>query len=664
MMKQSFPMLIGLIALLFQAMSMANAQLNWRFGFEFNEWAPWWGAPHLEQLLTKLEKIDTQGGINVNGVFSWAEMQDSASAAIKFDKIDPIVKAFQSHGFSLTLYLRCDANWAFPGKTIPIAGTAAPDPAYEHHWINFVKAIVEHYDGDGTDDMPDLLIPIEFYIHIGEIKFGIEGTGDRQPGPFWFDSIDNLLHLHRITYQAIHEADPSGNSKVVSSGAVLWDLYADFPDWPEFDPTNSSSVIQKRLRGENYRNSTYTAGWDSVKKMLTSFGNDADGIECDYIGWHPHFNWRVIPQEFALIHAYAGNKPIYVDDMWTNIFSNGYNSGLSIPGGAQFHAPQYPPPGSDWMKNIYGDFPNALFTANDPHSTLFSELLNGNAAITDWYYQRQARELVKSFVTAFGEGAERVCLSGTNDAPESQNWLYGSIGWINILGTRNKNYPEKAGFYTYKLLVDKLKNFTDVSTIAVSPNPLTRCYKFDREFNPPIYVLWSETGLAPPNLNYSIPTGDTVTFLVDGDLLYRYHIITDILNPEPEIDTLFADGGYITIPLGYEPIILEALYIDDVKMADASQPHDFILKQNYPNPFNPETAIEYQLPRASEVEISIFNLQGQKVTTLVKEYQIVGTHKIIWNGIDESDRSVASGVYLYRLQVGDFMMIKKMLLLR
>jgi hypothetical protein len=401
------------------------------------------------------------------------------------------------------------------------------------------------------------------------------------------------------------------------------------------------------LQDDNYRRSSYTAGFDSVKKMLTSFGNDADGIECDYIGWHPHFNWRVIPQEFALIHAYAGNKPIYVDDMWTNIFSNGYNLGLSIPGGAQFHAPPYPPASSDWLKKIYGDFPNSLFTIIDPHSTLFSELLNSNAAITDWYYQRQARELVKSFVTAFGEGAERVCLSGTNDMPESQNWLYGTIGWINILGTRNKSYPEKPGFYTYKLLVDKLKDFDYVSRIEVSPNPLTRCYKFERDIIAPIYVLWSETGQTPPNLDYSIPTGDTVTFLVDGQLLYLYHIITDILNPEPEIDTLVANGGYITIPLGYEPIILEALYIDDVKIADASKPHDFMLKQNYPNPFNPSTVISYQLPVNSQVELSIYNLLGQKISTLVSEKQSAGIHKINWDA-----SGLVSGVYLYRLEAG------------
>jgi|GEM_PF-3397139 len=89
----------------------------------------------------------------------------------------------------------------------------------------------------------------------------------------------------------------------------------------------------------------------------------------------------------------------------------------------------------------------------------------------------------------------------------------------------------------------------------------------------------------------------------------------------------------------------------------------FVLEQNYPNPFNPETVIEYQLPRASEVEISIFNLQGQKVATLVREHRSAGSHKIIWNGMDKSGRPVASGIYLYQLKTDNFMASKKMLLL-
>jgi flagellar hook assembly protein FlgD len=64
------------------------------------------------------------------------------------------------------------------------------------------------------------------------------------------------------------------------------------------------------------------------------------------------------------------------------------------------------------------------------------------------------------------------------------------------------------------------------------------------------------------------------------------------------------------------------------------------------------------------VEISIFNLQGQKVATLVRKHQTAGSHEIIWNGKDESGRRVASGVYLYRFKAGKFVQVKRMLMLR
>lgn len=89
--------------------------------------------------------------------------------------------------------------------------------------------------------------------------------------------------------------------------------------------------------------------------------------------------------------------------------------------------------------------------------------------------------------------------------------------------------------------------------------------------------------------------------------------------------------------------------------------HGFNLQQNYPNPFNCQTVIGYQLPRPSAVEISIFNLQGQKVTTLLKGYRAAGFHKLIWNGKDDCGRLAASGVYLCRLRANDLVQIRKMM---
>jgi len=85
----------------------------------------------------------------------------------------------------------------------------------------------------------------------------------------------------------------------------------------------------------------------------------------------------------------------------------------------------------------------------------------------------------------------------------------------------------------------------------------------------------------------------------------------------------------------------------------------FGLMQNYPNPFNPETAIEYILPNASDITIVIYNLSGEVVERLVETKQPAGYHKVTWNA-----SNVASGIYFYRLQAGDFVQTRKMVLLK
>ncbi len=99
-------------------------------------------------------------------------------------------------------------------------------------------------------------------------------------------------------------------------------------------------------------------------------------------------------------------------------------------------------------------------------------------------------------------------------------------------------------------------------------------------------------------------------------------------------------------------------------VAKDAVPSVFALHQNSPNPFNPTTSIKYDMPKAGDVQIAVFNVLGQRVTDLVNGYQEAGSHEVVWNGKDDAGSSVASGIYFYRIKTSEYSDTKKMVLLK
>ncbi|NQV19434.1 MAG: T9SS type A sorting domain-containing protein [Armatimonadetes bacterium] len=91
--------------------------------------------------------------------------------------------------------------------------------------------------------------------------------------------------------------------------------------------------------------------------------------------------------------------------------------------------------------------------------------------------------------------------------------------------------------------------------------------------------------------------------------------------------------------------------------------HCFLI-QNYPNPFNPTTTISFSIQNNSNVELSIYNIKGQKVKTLISDQLSVGEHSVVWEGRDDDNLPVGSGIYFYQLKAENFEEIRKMILLK
>ena len=88
-------------------------------------------------------------------------------------------------------------------------------------------------------------------------------------------------------------------------------------------------------------------------------------------------------------------------------------------------------------------------------------------------------------------------------------------------------------------------------------------------------------------------------------------------------------------------------------------PQKFALHQNYPNPFNPVTTIQYALKQKEDVQLILYDILGKKVTTLVDKSQNAG-----WYSVEFDATNLASGVYIYRLQAGDFVRARKMIVVK
>jgi len=93
-------------------------------------------------------------------------------------------------------------------------------------------------------------------------------------------------------------------------------------------------------------------------------------------------------------------------------------------------------------------------------------------------------------------------------------------------------------------------------------------------------------------------------------------------------------------------------------------PTTYAVSQNYPNPFNPTTSIRYQLPSHSQVKLSIYNVLGQRVRTLLDKEVEAGYHMVEWDGLNDAGNQIASGVYLYRFEAGDYRRTIKMIMMK
>jgi hypothetical protein len=210
-------------------------------------------------------------------------------------------------------------------------------------------------------------------------------------------------------------------------------------------------------------------------------------------------------------------------------------------------------------------------------------------------------------------------------------------------------------------------------------------------FHPLTNELWATSrALIPPNrdavFKVNLSTGDTTivghTSLgkMTNDIIFDHTgNLFGIIGNENEFTDFISistsnGAGSIIGSVGFKNLLGLAYAETGVTSVDDGTnnhliPSEFVLQQNYPNPFNPETKIEFSLPIASDITLTIYNLLGQQVICLVDGELSAGYHSVTWNSLDQSGFSLGSGIYFYELKSisqngNQTIQTKKMVLLR
>ena len=153
--------------------------------------------------------------------------------------------------------------------------------------------------------------------------------------------------------------------------------------------------------------------------------------------------------------------------------------------------------------------------------------------------------------------------------------------------------------------------------------------------------------------SYDIQPGDSqmvqVAFTPTEPIIYTSNLF--VISNDSEMDTLI-------VPVSGVGIMLARIELD------AQLPHILVLYPNYPNPFNPVTTLRYDLPENAMINITIYDMLGRQVKTLINQTQDAGYRSVIWDATNDYGKPVSAGLYLYQIQAGEYIQTKKMVLLK
>ncbi len=334
-----------------------------------------------------------------------------------------------------------------------------------------------------------------------------------------------------------------------------------------------------------------------------------------------------------LISNYGDGKIIKIDSLGQqSIFNEDCNSlaGMHLVGDTLF------------ALDYQGDNPGLVALSLSTADTLFTlyiegmDYLNditsdssGNLYITDSFANKIFKVRMENlnysvFVDSGLNSPDGILFDEENNRLLVNNWVHSSIGPIESVNLDDSTMTTliETGIMGLDGITTDDQGYTYIS----SWNSDT-VYRYDENFSQPPEVIAD---------GYTAP----------GDIYF---------NSE---DNILVVPDFFTNSVDF----IEIVYTETKENTIA--PDDNILLTNYPNPFNPVTNIAYSIKEAGNIILEVYNLRGQHVKTLVNKVKETGDHTVIWNGTDETNKPVSSGVFFYKMKSGGIEQTKKMILMK
>ncbi|MFQ5917520.1 MAG: FlgD immunoglobulin-like domain containing protein [Candidatus Binatia bacterium] len=291
---------------------------------------------------------------------------------------------------------------------------------------------------------------------------------------------------------------------------------------------------------------------------------------------------------------------------------------------------------------------------------------------------------------SLNESATRAYVTGFSGT--QPNWI--GDGYLYVLDIQNPSQPTELGRYVFPT------DYVDVS-IARPTGDDNLVALADHAWYTPCGILHILDTSNPDSIHeistFALPQSSlrvceskpyyiATDVAIRGNLVYSTWLgggvraidISDPANPVQAGWFLSPQSGYRSLSdialLGTDLVVATTVWWSGLYILSSGTltnsdeeitiPRNFSLSQNYPNPFNPVTTLRYDLPERVDVALTIYDILGGEVRTLVREVEEPGYKSVIWDGTNDAGRAVSAGVYLYRIQTSDFTQTRKMVLLK